>query len=148
MRMRIAVAVLAACLCSSAGAQAGRKGLPETAAGPNSQARVQLARVRSALKLTPEQAPSWQLYEGKVVELLDELGRGFSPPAGVTAIRQIDARVDVVRHRLTAMEDIADAAAKLYGVLSTEQKGTADRLLAATLPTPYPGLQTRAKLQK
>ena len=142
MQMRIAVAVLAACLCGSAGAQATRKGLPE---GVSSQARVQLASVRSALKLTPEQAPNWQLYETKVVELLDELGRGFTPPAGVTAIRQIDARVDAVRHRLTAMEDIADAAAKLYSGLSAEQKGTADRLLAATLPTPYPGMRTQAQ---
>jgi hypothetical protein len=142
MQLRIVVLVLAACLFGSAGAQANRKTPPESAASLNSQARVQLASVRSALKLTPEQAPSWQLYETKVVELLDELGRGFTPPAGVTAIRQIDARVDVVRHRLTAMEDIADAAAKLYSGLSAEQKSTADRLLAATLPTPYPG--TRA----
>ena len=143
MRMRIAVAVLAACLCGSAGAQATRKTPPESAA--SGQARAQLASVRSALKLTPEQTPNWQLYEAKVVELLDELGRGFTPPAGVTAIRQIDARVDAVRHRLTAMEDIADAAAKLYSGLSAEQKGTADRLLAATLPTPDPGLRARAE---
>ena len=142
MQMRIAAAVLAACLCGSAGAQPARKSPPE---GVSSQARVQLASVRSALKLTPEQAPNWQLYESKVVELLDELGRGFTPPANVTAIRQIDARVDAVRHRLTAMEDIADAAAKLYSGLSAEQKGTADRLLAATLPTPYPGMRAQAE---
>ncbi len=142
MHMRIAVAVLAACLCGSAGAQATRKSPPD---GVSSQARVQLASVRAALKLTPEQAPNWQLYESKVVELLDELGRGFTPPANVTAIRQIDARVDSVRQRLTAMEDIADAAAKLYNGLSTEQKGTADRLLAATLPTPYAGTRARAE---
>lgn len=142
MLMRIAMAVLAACLCGSAGAQAARKSTPE---GLTTQARAQLANVRSALKLTPEQAPNWQLYESKVVELLDELGRGFTPPTGVTAIRQIDARVDEVRHRLTAMEDIADAAAKLYSGLSAEQKGTADRLLAATLPAPYTGMRARAE---
>ena len=147
MRMRIAVAVLAACLCGSAGAQASRK-TPPSAANVSSQARAQLASVRSALKLTPEQTPNWQLYEAKVVELLDELGRGFTPPAGVTAIRQIDARVDAVRHRLTAMEDIADAAAKLYSGLSPDQKGTADRLLAATLPAPYPGIRARAELRR
>ena len=145
MQMRIAVAVLAAaCLCGSAGAQPGRKGLPD--ATQSDPARAQLASVRSALKLTPEQAPNWQLYEAKVIDLLEDLGRGFTPPpAGVTAIRQIDARVDVVRNRLTAMEDIADAAAKLYSGLSDEQKGTADRLLAATLPTPYPGMRARAQ---
>lgn len=142
MQMRIAVAVLAACLCGSAGAQATRKGPPDAA---NNQVRTQLASVRSALKLTPEQAPNWQLYESKVTELLDEIGRGFTPPAGTTAIRQIDARVDVVRQRLTAMEDIADAAAKLYSGLSDEQKGTADRLLAATLPMPYPGARALAE---
>ena len=146
MQMRSAVVALAAaCLCGSAGAQSGHKGPPESAASTNKQARVQLANVRSALKLTPEQSSNWQLYESKVLELLDDLGRGFAPPAGVTAIRQIDARVDLVRHRLTAMEDIADAAAKLYSGLSDEQKGTADRLLAATLPTPYPGMRARAE---
>ena len=142
MHMRIVIVVLAACLCGSAGAQASRKSPPE---GVNSQARVQLASVRSALKLTPEQAPNWQLYESKVVDLLDDLSRGFTAPTGVTAIRQIDARVDTVRNRLTAMEDIADAAAKLYSGLSEEQRGTADRLLAATLPTPYPGMRARAE---
>jgi len=141
MQMRIAVAVLAACLCGSAGAQTGRKG-PSDA---DNQARAQLASVRTALKLTSEQVPNWRLYESKVVDLLDDLSRGFTAPTGVTAIRQIDARVDIVRNRLTAMEDIADAAAKLYAVLSEQQKGTADRLLAATLPTPYPGMRVRAE---
>jgi hypothetical protein len=139
----VVAALVAACLCGSAAAQTARKGPPESAA--NSQLRVQLAKVRSALKLTPEQAANWQLYESKVVNLLDDLGRGPAPPADATAIRQIDARVDVLRSRLTAMEDIADAAAKLYSGLSEEQKGTADRLLAATLPTPYPGLRGRAE---
>jgi len=142
--------------CGDAAAQyGGRRGaqgqgrLPEstprdevTTISANDQARFQLSNARLALKLTPEQAPAWQVYENKVVDLLDDLARGINVPQG-SALKQIDARIDVVRNRLTALEDIADAAAKLYGVLTDEQKGAADRMLAATLPTLYSGAPLR-----
>ena len=160
MHVRIACAVLvAAFLSSEAGAQSGRRGSPDrgrtetmqrdevTAISPNDQARLQLVNAHSALKLTPEQAPAWQAYENKVVGLLDDLSRGFNPPGG-NALKQIDARVDVVRNRLAAMEDIAEAAAKLYGGLSEEQRGAADRLLPSTLPTLYSGAPMRAALRR
>jgi hypothetical protein len=108
----------------------------------NDQARLQLSNARLALKLTPEHAPAWQVYENKVVDLLDDLARGINAPQG-SALKQIDARIDVVRNRLTALEDIADAAAKLYGALTEEQKSAADRMLAATLPTLYSGAPLR-----
>jgi hypothetical protein len=113
-----------------------------TTMSANDQARLQLSNTHVALKLTPEQAPAWQAYENKVVDLLDDLSRGIHPAEG-GALKQINARVDVVRNRLTAMEDIADAATKLYGVLTEEQKSTADRMLAATLPTLYSGAPMR-----
>jgi hypothetical protein len=151
--------LLAACRCGEAAAQGDRRGAPEgergrsetarrdevTAINPNDLARMQLTNVRTALKLTPEQAPAWQVYENKVVSLLDDLSRGMSQSAGVTALKQIDARVDVIRNRLTAMEDIAEAASKLYGGLSEEQKRTADRLLAGTLPALYSGTPISAR---
>jgi hypothetical protein len=113
-----------------------------TTISANDHARFQLSDARLALKLTPEQAPAWQVYENKVVDLLDDLARGINAPQG-SALKQIDARIDVVRNRLTALEDIADAAAKLYGMLTDEQKSAADRMLAATLPTLYSGAPLR-----
>ena len=58
----------------------------------------------------------------------------------MTAIQQIERKVDTVRNRLTAMEDIADAAGKLYAGLNKEQKAVADQLLPGTLPALYSGL--------
>ena len=159
MQMRIAFAALvAATLCAEADAQSGRRRPPEgsrtetprdevTAISANDQARMQLVNVHSALKLTPEQAPAWQVYENKVVGLLDDLSRGFNQPGG-NALKQIDARVEVVRNRLTAMEDIAEAAVKLYGGLSEEQRTTADRMLPGTLPALYSGAPMRAALRR
>lgn len=156
MRQLAVALLLALCVCGDAAAQYGRqRGTPQDTSRPqtvprdevttmsaNDQARLQLSNTRITLKLTPEQAPAWQVYENKVVDLLDDLARGINAPQG-SALKQIDARIDVVRNRLTALEDIADAAAKLYGVLTEEQKGTADRMLAATLPTLYSGAPLR-----
>jgi hypothetical protein len=105
--------------------------------GANDQVQVQLNRVSAALRLAPEQATGWQLYENKVVALLEDLQRGTTQPQGVDALKQIDARVDVVRNRLTALEDISDAAKKLYAALNAEQKSVADRMLAGTVPALY-----------
>ena len=154
MRQLVLMLVLAACICGDAAAQYGRRSPP--AGGPsqstprdevttmsaNDQARLQLSSAHMALKLTPEQAPAWQVYENKVVDLLDDLARGGSVPGG-NALKQIDARIDIVRNRLTALEDISDAAKKLYAVLTEEQKSTADRMLAASLPTLYSGAPLR-----
>jgi hypothetical protein len=158
-RVRTAfVLLLLAAMCGQAAAQyGGRRGSPErdrarpdpvqrdgvTTMSPNDQARMQLSNVRSTLKLTPEQASVWQIYENKVVGLLDDLSRGANPPQGGNALKQIDSRVDAVRNRLTAMEDIADAANKLYASLSDEQKAMADRTLAGTLPALYLGTPAR-----
>ena len=159
MRQLALVLVLILCVCGDAAAQYGRRGgqgggagggRPEamprdevTSITANDQARMQLTNARTALKLTPEQAPAWQVYENKVVDLLDDLSRGVHPAQG-GALKQIEARIDVVRNRLTALEDISEAAGKLYGVLTDEQKSTADRMLAATVPTLYSGAPLRA----
>jgi hypothetical protein len=105
----------------------------------NDQIRLQLTDVRLALKLTPEQAASWQAYEDKVINLLADLSRGGEVPMGGSALLQIEGRIDIVRNRLTAMEDLSDAAKKLYAGLSDEQQTLADRMLPGTVPTLYSG---------
>jgi hypothetical protein len=163
-RIRIAFALLLlVAVCGQATAQyGGRRGGAErdraradpaprdevTTMSPNDQVRLQLTNVRSGLKLTPEQASVWEVYENKVVSLLEDLSRGLGQPQGGNALKQIDSRVDVVRNRLTAMEDIADAANKLYASLSDEQKAMADRTLAGTLPALYTGTPARAALRR
>ena len=100
----------------------------------NDKVRMQLTDARLALKLTPEQNPVFQTYQDRVIGLLSDLGRGADAPEGEDALRLIDRRVDQARNRLAAMEEISDAAKKLYAVLTPEQKAAADRTLPGTVP--------------
>jgi len=103
----------------------------------NDQLRMQLTDTRIALKLEPAQNAAWQAYEDRVISLLSDLSRGASQSTGGDAIKQIDLKVDVARNRLAAMEELSDAAKKLYAALSAEQKPVADRMLAGTVPALY-----------
>ena len=105
----------------------------------NDQIRMQLTGARNALKLAAEQGPAWQDYENRVIALLDDLSRGASMPSGEGALKQIDRKVDLARNRLAAMEDLSDAAGKLYAILSSAQKTVADRMLPGTVPVLYAG---------
>lgn len=129
-------------------ARIGEPSAEVTRLSPNDQVRLQLTDLRLALKLSPEQAASWQAYENKVLSLLDDLSRGGEVAAGGSAPKQIDNRVGIVRNRLSAMEDISDAASKLYSGLSVEQKAVADRALPGTVPTLYSGAGSSAGRQR
>lgn len=101
----------------------------------------QLDNVRYQLRLRPAQEPAWTAYQEKVGALVaDQLRPGRQETRDQAgALQQIDRKVDVVRNRLAALEDIAEAARKLYGTLDDKQKAQADRLLAATVPALYSG---------
>jgi len=114
-----------------------------TRMSPNDQVRMQLNGVRSALRLSPEQGAAWQAYEDRVIELLEDMARVAESPAGEGALKQIDRKVDLARNRLAALEDLADAAKKLYASLNSEQKATADRMLPGTVPALYAGQSAR-----
>jgi hypothetical protein len=119
-------------------AQSGGERPEATRMDPNDP-RTQLARVSRALKLTPAQAALWQAYEDSVLELLSDLGRTATVPPGEDAVHQIDRKVDTVRNRLAALEDLSDAAKKLYASLSGEQRELADRMLYSGQPVPSRG---------
>lgn len=104
----------------------------------------QLDNLRFQLKLRPEQESAWANYEEKVGALVADQLRPTAPEAGEagSALSQIERKIDVVRNRLTAMEDIADAANRLYEKLDETQRSVADRLLAITVPALYSGLAT------
>jgi LTXXQ motif family protein len=103
----------------------------------NDQLRMHITDTRLALKLEPAQNAVWQAYEDRVIALLSDLSRGAGAPSEGDAVKQIDARVDVARNRLAAMEELSDTAKKLYAILSAEQKQVADRMLAGTVPALY-----------
>jgi len=100
-----------------------------------------LVEVQQRLKLEAAQQAAWDMYARRVLALMQDQMRGIArPPPDEDAPHQIDRRVDVVRNRLAAMEDIAEAAGHLYSLLSPEQRKVADELLPTTVPPLYSGL--------
>ena len=71
-------------------------------------------------------------------------GGGGAMHRGGSALVQIESRIDIVRNRLTAMEDVSDAAKRLYAGLTAEQRAIADGLLPGTVPTLYTGNMSAA----
>lgn len=100
-----------------------------------------LQKTAEALKLTPKQAVLWDTYQDKVGALMTDQMK-LQPYRAVQgpAPKQIAGKIDTVRNRLAAMEDIQDAANKLYAALDDEQKKIADQMLPATVPALYSGL--------
>jgi LTXXQ motif family protein len=122
------------------GEAGGRDGLRH-ARMPGNGMQIRLRDTALQLKLTPQQVPLWNEYERKVSLLLSDMLRAQpEPPPNLSAMQEIGRKVDIARDRLAAMEDVADAAARLYGSLSAEQKKVADLRLAATVPSGDAGL--------
>jgi hypothetical protein len=103
-----------------------------------------LADTQKRLTLAPVQQAAWNVYAAKAQALMADQLRAPAGDAQDNALRAIDRRVDVVRNRYAAMEDVADAARALYQSLDAEQQRLADRLLPATVPALYSGLGERA----
>lgn len=101
----------------------------------------ELANVQTQLGIRPEQEVFWSAYQERVGALLADQMRPKPPnEAKDNALQQIERKIDTVRNRLTALEDIAESARKLYASLDDSQKEKADRLLAATTPALYSGI--------
>jgi hypothetical protein len=101
----------------------------------------QLDQLHYQFRLRPEQEKAWAAYQKRIESLLDDgqRERPLEVLSEATAIRQIDTRIDRVRNRLAALEDVADAARALYAQLDESQRALADRLLVRTLPSLLPG---------
>ncbi len=101
-----------------------------------------LARLEQSLALTPAQQPLWEDYREALGALLADQARGSVQRASQSAVQQIAGKLDVVRNRLSAMEEIQDAAARLYQALDPRQREVADRMLAVTIPSLDAGCAT------
>ena len=99
-----------------------------------------LQQAAEGLKLSPTQAVLWDAYQEKVGALMADQMKLQPYRSRQTAMQQNGQKVDTVRHRLAAMEDIQEAAGKLYAALNEEQKKTADQLLPSTVPALYSGI--------
>src|SRR5438876_5141462 len=98
---------------------------------------VTVQELHEDLKLTAEQEPLWQAYVDKVRALGNDLARERDRrPAQANVQQQIDRIVDAARNRLTALEDVAQAAKALYAKLAPEQQPAADPRLANLMAMP------------
>ena len=90
------------------------------------------------LKLTPQQEPLWDAYLDKIRALGNDIARERRPlgSAAGNVTQQIDRIVDKARNRLTALEDIAQAAKDLYAKLSPDQQPAASPRLANLMTMP------------
>ncbi len=122
---------------------ARRGGLSATGApgggSPHAALQEQLRQTAEALALTPRQLPLWDAYQEKVGALLADQMKLPPYRARQTAPQQIAVKLDTVRNRLAAMEDLQEAADHLYAALDDAQKALADRMLAGTVPALYSG---------
>jgi hypothetical protein len=100
---------------------------------------VTLHEFHEDLKLSPAQEPAWESYADKVRALAGDIARERSRgrmAAQGTVLQRVDLAVDAARDRLTALEDIAQAAKALYAGLSAEQQRVADPRLANIMSIP------------
>jgi hypothetical protein len=90
------------------------------------------------LKLSPPQEPLWDAYLEKIRALGNDIARERRPlgSAAGNVTQQIDRIVDTARNRLTALEDIAQAAKDLYAKLTPEQQPAANPRLANLMTMP------------
>lgn len=116
---------------------------PVTASGSHLIPMIeqQLVEARIQLGIRLEQEELWGAYQERVGALLaDQLRPRPTNETQGNALQQVERKIDIVRNRLTALEDIAEAAGRLYAALDDAQKEKADRLLAGTVPALYSGL--------
>lgn len=125
------------------GGPAGNGGGPVGGGGAGmvvANLQQQLQQTAEALKLTPTQAVLWDHYQDKVGALMaDQMKLPPYRASRQPAPQQIAQKVDIVRNRLAAMEEIQEAAGKLYAALDSQQKATADQMLPTTVPALYSG---------
>jgi LTXXQ motif family protein len=155
MNKRAACAALLTLAASTAAAQFGgrrRGGMPGGAKGgdgaegggkaePTPVLEVSLHELEEDLKLRPEQAPLFDKYTEGVRALANDVARErqrqrTATAAKVSVMERIDHSLDALRNRLTAMEDIAQAAKALYASLEGDQQRAADPRLATLMLLP------------
>ncbi len=108
---------------------------------------MQMDKVATQLKLTPAQAPLWASYRDQVFAFVSDQMRvpRTSAASQGNAKQQIDRKLDTARNLVTALEDVAKAANRLYDGLDTEQQRLADELLVTTLPSAHSGARPTAR---
>ena len=110
-------------------------------AEPTPVLEVTLHELAEDLKLSPEQQPLFDAYADTLRGLANDVVRerqrqSAAKTASASLLERIDRNVDSLRNRLTAVEDIAQAAKTLYARLNPDQQRAADPRLATLMLLP------------
>lgn len=97
-------------------------------------ATARLDRLKTDLKITPDQEAAWQAFANKAKQqaenmqaLRDKMQPQTATAKPLPAPEHMDKAIEFMKQRLASMEAINQAAKNLYAVLTTEQKTIADQ---------------------
>jgi periplasmic protein CpxP/Spy len=98
---------------------------------PVAFAQKRLARLKSKLKITPEQEAQWSAFSDTVLQQMEQFKASHqgSEASAQTAPERIDRQVARMKQRVAAFEKVGEAAKTLYAGLSPEQQQIADEKL-------------------
>jgi hypothetical protein len=126
----IVSAILTVCLFAQANPATARNALDRTELARQLAEEFisRTARVKTTLRLTPEQTQSWSDFENALVDIGKTRAervialRSSRQVRPVDAVAQIRAEADFTRERAAEQKKLADAAEPLLAALNDQQK--------------------------
>ncbi|MGH7120614.1 MAG: Spy/CpxP family protein refolding chaperone [Acetobacteraceae bacterium] len=105
-----------------------------TVTNPSSKVEAHIERLRTELGITPAEIPQWDAFAAVMRQnaaAMETLYRERSQSTGtMNAVQILESYRDFSRMHVADLDALVPAFAKLYAVLSPEQKQMADALFA------------------
>jgi Spy/CpxP family protein refolding chaperone len=92
-------------------------------------ATERLAKLETALKITPSQEPAWRAFSSKMkerAENMQTLHKTMQDTNGGSAPERMTQYAETMKQRATTMESMAGSLKDLYAVLTPEQRTVMD----------------------
>jgi Spy/CpxP family protein refolding chaperone len=117
------------CMMAGAGPMAGMGGMGMRG-GPNPEfAQARLDQLKAALKLQPNQLDAWNAFEARAKAQIEERAKMHEAMRNFQGDSQAlaDQRVEWMKRRAQAAEELNALRKNLYATLTPEQKATFDQ---------------------
>lgn len=94
-------------------------------------AEKRLAKLKTALQITPEQEGAWSQFSGSVREQMQQMRATHEQRSQMpaTAPERIDRQIERMKQGVARFEAIGQSAKQLYAALTPEQQKIADQKL-------------------
>jgi hypothetical protein len=98
---------------------------------PAEFAQKRLAKLKSQLRITPEQEAQWSAFSDSVMQQIAQMKAAHEARQGrpATAPERIDRQVERMKQGVARFEAMGQAAKQLYATLSPDQQQVADEKL-------------------